>query len=921
MKCRKCILCLLMVTACGVTQTNLNTLEKLRSTHQRQWNEWHNIGYDLMLMGDDAVPFLIQTLTDENLKARQWMSESESVCRRVMYFLEEYYPDTRALPALTQVFLSDASQHLRWRAAVVIAGIDAKYARQLMNEHLDGDMETQGVAFDILEMLGDKRVPSMRVSALVSRLENPETRRKAAFALAERKDKRAVPVLLEMLDDKELRYKKDVIIALARIGDKRAIPVLLNVLNDLNPRINIYFKERVLNGLAQTGDERAIPVLLNFLNFDSVNLDHEVVRVINAFGPSIVPPLLERMKQTESHKIQDRIAHGLKRVHHPELAPIYEQVYLETEDSGVESSMLEAFANMGAVGFEYLLKLAKQKPDYRALHRLSTYNGAAVVDAVAGLALDESYPFRSKAINALGLFGELWKAEISEHIPRLLTDTDPVVILNTLYLIQELKMTESWEAEIAEHVQHLLMDADPEVKFRTIRLIKHLKIIEMIPALQKLTQTANAQIRNAAHNVLAVLSQATPLKISVEMNRQRYDYGQPVDLTYHITNVSAHPITICTFGMSMVDEFLKLEIQLPDGTFGEYYGPRAYLVPPSREDYQTLKSGDELTVTASVSEFYWLYQPGRYTIQIRFYPADDGLEFGFLAWIRTLTAPKVHFDIEPPTAEQFNTMLARIDAERITEATRPQTIETCHQLGELQRPEAIPALKKLALMHPDLGLGEHVLSALAKFSNHPELTPMWIRTLEVGNLGSVHRMAIKALGASGDSRAIEPLWRTAYRNSNYTIEAVLALQQLGDDSSVEWFRNSAWRKLQDWYKIERKNGTQMLRQLQPRRNERQSRRNQPPDPQQVLTDAWFSAIIHDRQIGVKWVVAGAKTVTLTDVEGLLKHPNPKIQRSAAYALARLGNASGAHLIQSDLYANNVHTRLRARRALLSIRRQ
>jgi HEAT repeat protein len=871
-----------------------------------------------MLMGDDAVPFLIQTLTDENLKARQWMSESESVCKRVMYFLEEYYPDTRALPALTQVFLSDASQHLRWRAAVVIAGIDAKYARQLMNEHLDGDMETQGVAFDILEMLGDKRVPSMRVSALVSRLENPETRRKAAFALAERKDKRAVPVLLEMLDDKELRYKKDVIIALARIGDKRAIPVLLNVLNDLNPRINIYFKERVLNGLAQTGDERAIPVLLNFLNFDSVNLAREVVRVINAFGPSIVPPLLERMKQTESHKIQDRIAHGLKRVHHPELAPIYEQVYLETEDSGVESSMLEAFANMGAVGFEYLLKLAKQKPDYRALHRLSTYNGAAVVDAVAGLALDESYPFRSKAINALGLFGELWKAEISEHIPRLLTDTDPVVILNTLYLIQELKMTESWEAEIAEHVQHLLMDADPEVKFRTIRLIKHLKIIEMIPALQKLTQTSDTQIRNAAHNVLAVLSQATPLKISVEMNRQRYDYGQPVDLTYRITNVSAHPITICTFGMSMVDEFLKLEIQLPDGTFGEYHGPRAYLVPPSREDYQTLKSGDELTVTASVSEFYWLYQPGRYTIQIHYDPFDAGIRFGFLGWTRRLTAPKVHFDIEPPTPEHFNRILARIDTKPSTSEAYDRADKTCHQLGELRKPEAIPALKKLGLDSD--GDYRFALAALAKFPNRPELIPMWIEILNDVFLQSVHTTAIKALGASGDPRAIEPLRRASYRG-HYTIEAVLALQQLGDDSSVEWFRNSAWRKLQDWYKIERKNGTQMLRQLQPRRNERQSRRNQPPDPQQVLTDAWFSAIIHDRQIGVKWVAAGAKTVTLTDVEGLLKHPNPKIQKSAAYALARLGNASGAHLIQSDLYANDVSTRWTARVTLLGIRPQ
>jgi HEAT repeat protein len=845
-----------------------------------------------MLMGDDAVPFLIQTLTDENLKARQWMSESESVCKRVMYFLEEYYPDTRALPALTQVFLSDASQHLRWRAAVVIAGIDAKYARQLMNEHLDGDMETQGVAFDILEMLGDKRVPSMRVSALVSRLENPETRRKAAFALAERKDKRAVPVLLEMLDDKELRYKKDVIIALARIGDKRAIPVLLNVLNDLNPRINIYFKERVLNGLAQTGDERAIPVLLNFLNFDSVNLAREVVRVINAFGPSIVPPLLERMKQTESHKIQDRIAHGLKRVHHPELAPIYEQVYLETEDSGVESSMLEAFANMGAVGFEYLLKLAKQKPDYRALHRLSTYNGAAVVDAVAGLALDESYPFRSKAINALGLFGELWKAEISEHIPRLLTDTDPVVILNTLYLIQELKMTESWEAEIAEHVPRLLAEADPEVKFRTIRLIKLLNMTEMIPALQKLTQTSDTQIRNAAHNVLAVLSETTPLTLSVKMHRSHYDYGQPVDLTYRITNVSPHPITISTFVMDLRSKRVKLEIHSPDGTFLGYGGPAPYFARPRRKNYQILKSGDELTATVSYP--YWLHQPGRYTVRIHYDPFDDGVQFGFLGWTRRLTSSKVHFDIKPPTAKQFNRMLARIDTKPIRK-TYDLTIETCYQLGELRIPEAIPALKKLALMHPDLGLGEHVLSALAKFSNHPELTPTWSEILKTRHSGNVHEIAMKALGASGDPRAIEPLRRASYRG-HYTIEAVLALQQLGDDSSIERLRNKAWQKLQHKDKTEREEGVQMLRQLQPRRDERRPRRNQPPDPQEVLTNTWLFAIIDDRQLGIKWVAAGAKAVTLTDVEGLLEHPNPKIQKSAAYALARLGNASGAHLI-------------------------
>ena len=71
MKCRKWILCLLMVTACGVTQADLSPLEKLRSTHPNQWYEVGDVGYDIALMGDDAIPFLIQTLTDEDLSARR----------------------------------------------------------------------------------------------------------------------------------------------------------------------------------------------------------------------------------------------------------------------------------------------------------------------------------------------------------------------------------------------------------------------------------------------------------------------------------------------------------------------------------------------------------------------------------------------------------------------------------------------------------------------------------------------------------------------------------------------------------------------------------------------------------------------------------------------------------------------------------
>ena len=109
--------------------------------------------------------------------------------------------------------------------------------------------------------------------------------------------------------------------------------------------------------------------------------------------------------------------------------------------------------------------------------------------------------------------------------------------------------------------------------------------------------------------------------------------------------------------------------------------------------------------------------------------------------------------------------------------------------------------------------------------------------------------------------------------------------------------------------------------LQRRRSEEQSRHYQTLDSQYFLTWAWFSAMINDRQIASNWLAASAKTVTATDVEGLLKHSDHVIQQTAAYQLTRLGNASGVHLIQPDLYADNARTRAKARAALLSARSQ
>lgn len=260
MKHEKWIVYLLLIAWCGVTHSELDTLEKLRTTGWALRPDFAaDVGTDLILMGDAAVPFLIQTLGDETLAARGHAAD----------FLRDLFPDRRALPALTEVFLHDANPGIRRTAAEAIACIDAEVARNLMFQHMEGSdagaaadspsefqdspavvpnwdtyagETTQDIAVDMLSQLQDKRV----IPTLVKRLADRGERIDAAFALAKFKDKRAVPVLLDIVNGKEGRYnirEAEAVEALAKIGDERAVPVLLNLLDlpqvgyrDLYPR-------------------------------------------------------------------------------------------------------------------------------------------------------------------------------------------------------------------------------------------------------------------------------------------------------------------------------------------------------------------------------------------------------------------------------------------------------------------------------------------------------------------------------------------------------------------------------------------------------------------------------------------------------------------------------------------------------------
>ncbi len=878
------LICLLIIAMCGKTAAELDTLEKLRT---RDWDVWlGDGGYDLALMGDQAAAFLVEVLTDENEDAR-WHAH---------YFLDRYYGDSSILPELTELFLKGENISVRQDAAYLISTIDAVYARKLMFQYLN-DEETQNIATNVLISLRDKRM----IPRLIAQLEDPK------------------------IDYGRRRY---VISELVNFKHKSVVPILLDTLN--NFKFEKKTQEEIVEKIANIGDVRALPILFSYLDSQS-NLSRKIINAFSQSDPSIVQPLLEKLEQLESIKssyMRQAIFEILENQTDPAFIPIYEKIIFGTDDSKPQTVMVRALGNMGEKGFESLLNIVRQKPNSMAVRVLATYNSAAAIDAITSLALDKSFPYQKDAIQAFLRYGSIGKAEVSKHITKLLNDVNPK---EKLVIIEALpQLGDSWKAEIYKHLTLLLADTDLEVQLLTIDLIRQMNLTAMAPALKKLAQDAKETTRNAAHNAHDILTGKPQLQLAIKMSQQQYDYGQLITLTYHITNVSDYPTTIA-FYKTLASRFLKLEIQQPDGTLAKYMGPIAKLAPLTINSYQTIEPGNEITDTIPVSKFYNLHQSGAYIAQLQvssvrggvilpssFFlndkngPPSKRLKLRYFRWSSTLISPKVPFKIEPPPADKLNKMIASIDPELITEDNALELVKICVQLGELRKPAAIPALKKLALINAEYPnnfrhrLQDAAGRALLKFSDSG-MVPTWIEILDKKSANPTGQYFdhIEVLGASGDTRAIEPLRQIAFRPGNYElpIKASLAMQQLGDNSGVEWHKKVAFRKLRHWKEDERFRGAVILARLEPLKKPNYKRL---PD----LRDPLFYA--ENYELHLNWAKIYEKASTLNGLKELLKHENLIIQRAAAYQLAYRGDKSGIHFLQRDLHADDSQTRMHAR---------
>ena len=408
MKLKRLWISLLIVAMCGTAHANPELLEKFRTLgHQTPYD---SLCVELYEMQTAALPFLTETLTDENGRAR-W---------RALNYIKDYYPEPEALPALTTFFLNDIYDigHRR-EVASIITRIDTEYAKKLFQKHLNADRATHTLSVNMLIYLKDKQV----IPILVKHLEDtyPYTRLYAAEGLAEFDDKRAIPALMSILHDTE------------HLGESML--------------------QRATGALARFDDPLILPTLVKSYTEHLNREIHPKLTTINATNLQAILKVLEQTK-TEKDRENLRTAIRYAKGATPQIIPLYEKLYYETDDTiigqGDITSMLQ---DMGPQGLEALLRIAEKKPIYGLIRSLKTFHSPKAIETVATIALNRDSALQETALYRLAEFSPLHKAEIAKYVPLLLNDPDPIIRDLTFRLIRTLELTE-FAPDIKRFTQH-----------------------------------------------------------------------------------------------------------------------------------------------------------------------------------------------------------------------------------------------------------------------------------------------------------------------------------------------------------------------------------------------------------------------------------------------------------------------------------
>lgn len=381
--------------------------QRISNSLESRWDYTNRLGYELFLMGDKAIPYLIENLTNDD----HWTREN------AMKAINEFYPEPDLMSVLSVIFIHNEDNRLRSTSAHTMANIDPEFSRKLMAKHLDTDPETQRIAIDVLIELKDERVIPYLVEQMSNHRTAPERRREVTFGLADFQDKRALPELLKILRQPSVNAIDALTKSIektAQIDDPQSVSILLEAMDpysDLGRRV-------------------------------SYSISNSVIDSMSKFGLSNLLQMLDTVKANVDKKVETKILQVLSRVKNKEAIPDFEKECIVTQNEYHKSVLVNSLSDMGQEGLESLLRIAEQNPSMSVLTALSTFNKSEAIEAIGTIALDTSSQHQLHAVETLSKFGTFWKSEIHKYIQQLLDDPNSIVRISTINIIRKMNSVE-----------------------------------------------------------------------------------------------------------------------------------------------------------------------------------------------------------------------------------------------------------------------------------------------------------------------------------------------------------------------------------------------------------------------------------------------------------------------------------------------
>lgn len=240
------------------------------------------------LKAEDAVPVLVEIFMGEKTGPGEFMLRREAA--RALGLMGPVAKP--AIPTLMAV-VENESENVGYRCSAAKALGQLKFAdavpvlTKILRQRgelrrIGKDSHMRGAAANALGLMGDKAMPaiSVLVATLKDGSETPGVRSEAAEALGRLKYEPAVPALIKMLEEKDLRWgkhmasdlRKSVVRALGYMGPqgKTAVPTLIETLKD----DEAYIRKCAADALGSMGPQAkaAGPALKEALEDDDRNV-------------------------------------------------------------------------------------------------------------------------------------------------------------------------------------------------------------------------------------------------------------------------------------------------------------------------------------------------------------------------------------------------------------------------------------------------------------------------------------------------------------------------------------------------------------------------------------------------------------------------------------------------------------------------